>query len=215
MTRLLRDRRLASDLVAASGTGTTGGAMMRVEPVRLPATAAPSGRVADRRRGATALLATVTSVLTIGREPRMVRERFECELASLLKARAVVLRDDPSSSLASAATISVPVPSSSSEWRPRIEAVFDAVVTPDDWTYQLLEAAAHVGTLVLEIERAHGLTGRLARPRSEGAAPLIGSSHAIRNVRERIERVALTDFTILIEGASGPQPHPGFIEVFD
>jgi len=39
------------------------------------------------------------------------------------------------------------------------------------------------------------------------------SSIAIRQVRERIERVAATDFTILIEGASGPQPHCGFIEV--
>jgi hypothetical protein len=42
---------------------------------------------------------------------------------------------------------------------------------------------------------------------------LIGSSDAIKRVRDRIERVAATDFTILIEGASGPQPHPGFIEV--
>jgi hypothetical protein len=33
-------------------------------------------------------------------------------------------------------------------------------------------------------------------------------------VRERIERVAATDFTVLVEGASGPQPHPDFIEVF-
>jgi hypothetical protein len=32
-------------------------------------------------------------------------------------------------------------------------------------------------------------------------------------VRERIERVAATDFTVLVEGASGPQPHPDFIEV--
>lgn len=42
---------------------------------------------------------------------------------------------------------------------------------------------------------------------------LIGSSHGIRAVRDHIERVATTDFTVLIEGGSGPQPHPGFIEV--
>ena len=40
----------------------------------------------------------------------------------------------------------------------------------------------------------------------------IGSSAAIRAVRDRIERVAATDFTVLIEGAFGPQPHPGFID---
>ena len=56
-----------------------------------------------------------------------------------------------------------------------------------------------------------GLPPRL---QPEGAAPLIGSSDAIRRVRDRIERVAATDFTVLIEGASGPQPHPSFIEVF-
>jgi hypothetical protein len=33
-------------------------------------------------------------------------------------------------------------------------------------------------------------------------------------LRDRIERVAATDFTALIEGASGPQPHPSFIEIF-
>jgi transcriptional regulator with AAA-type ATPase domain len=54
----------------------------------------------------------------------------------------------------------------------------------------------------------HTLLGELT------AAPLIGSSVPIRSLRDRIERVATTDFTILIEGASGPQPHPSFIEVF-
>ena len=53
-----------------------------------------------------------------------------------------------------------------------------------------------------------------ARNRNDGAAPLIRSSLAIRLVRDRIERVAATDFTALIEGAIGPQLHPSFIEVF-
>ena len=39
--------------------------------------------------------------------------------------------------------------------------------------------------------------------RRDGAAPLIGSSTIMRGVRERIERVAATDFTVLIEGESG------------
>ena len=51
-------------------------------------------------------------------------------------------------------------------------------------------------------------------PPADGAAPLIGSSRAIKTLRERIERVAATDFTVLIEGASGPEPHPNFIDVF-
>jgi transcriptional regulator with PAS, ATPase and Fis domain len=39
--------------------------------------------------------------------------------------------------------------------------------------------------------------------RRDGAAPLIGSSGVMRAVRDRIERVAATDFTLLIEGESG------------
>ena len=37
----------------------------------------------------------------------------------------------------------------------------------------------------------------------DGAAPLIGSSAVMRAVRERVERVAATDFTVLIDGESG------------
>jgi transcriptional regulator with PAS, ATPase and Fis domain len=58
--------------------------------------------------------------------------------------------------------------------------------------------------MLLELERALG-RGRFAslNRSTDGAAPLIGSSEAIRRVRERIERVAATDFTVLIEGESG------------
>jgi hypothetical protein len=35
----------------------------------------------------------------------------------------------------------------------------------------------------------------------------------MRQVRDRIEKLAATDFTILVEGESGPEPHPSFIEV--
>jgi hypothetical protein len=78
----------------------------------------------------------------------------------------------------------------------------------------MLAAAAQVAGLLIEMERA---TGRwplsVARGRSDGAAPLIGSSLEIRVVRDRIEKVAATDFTLLIEGGSGLQPHGGLVEV--
>src|SRR5688572_33111770 len=41
------------------------------------------------------------------------------------------------------------------------------------------------------------------RMRRDGAAPLIGSSAVMRAVRDRIERVAATNFVTLIEGESG------------
>ena len=42
-----------------------------------------------------------------------------------------------------------------------------------------------------------------SRHHRDGAAPLIGSSSVMRAVRDRIERVAPTDFTVLVEGESG------------
>jgi transcriptional regulator with PAS, ATPase and Fis domain len=86
--------------------------------------------------------------------------------------------------------------------RARLEAVFEPARMLDGWTCQLLDAATHVAALILEIERAYGRSVS-ARARADGAAPLIGSSQAIHGVRERIERVAATDFTVLIEGESG------------
>jgi len=41
------------------------------------------------------------------------------------------------------------------------------------------------------------------RQPGDGAAPLIGSSAVMRALRSRIERIAATDFTVLIEGGSG------------
>ncbi len=74
--------------------------------------------------------------------------------------------------------------------------------TLDAWDRQLLETAAHVLALAFAADTPGG--GRLAEPRAtSGAAPLIGASAQMRELRERIERVALTDFTVLIQGESG------------
>ena len=53
-------------------------------------------------------------------------------------------------------------------------------------------------------QSAHGISLVFApRMRRDGAAPLIGSSAVMRAVRDRIERVAATDFVTLIDGESG------------
>src|SRR5216110_3839762 len=44
---------------------------------------------------------------------------------------------------------------------------------------------------------------RAVSAQRDGAAPLIGSSSVMGMVRDRVEGVALTDFTLLIEGESG------------
>jgi two-component system response regulator HydG len=72
----------------------------------------------------------------------------------------------------------------------------------------MLAVAAHVGALVLEIERARiqimrATLQHAGRPRRDGAAPLIGSTTAMQTLRSNVERVAATDFTVLLEGESG------------
>jgi transcriptional regulator with PAS, ATPase and Fis domain len=62
-----------------------------------------------------------------------------------------------------------------------------------------LTAMAQLGGLVLEVAR----TRPVPAPGTDGAGPLIGSSDLMRVLRERVERVALTDFTALVEGESG------------
>ena len=77
-----------------------------------------------------------------------------------------------------------------------------------EWELQALGMAADVGALVLEIEycrRRLARAGVLPGPKAkrDGAAPLIGSTPVMRTLRSRIERVANTDFTVLLEGESG------------
>src|SRR5688500_4000636 len=159
---------------------------------------APGG---GARCGAAAVLTAATAGLSVVREPRLVRERFEEDVRTLISARSVVLRDEGCGpALAGPNTISLDLPSASPDRRGRIEAVFDATRRLDEWTRRVLEAGAHVAALLLELERAQDRRPQ-RRPR-DGAAPLIGSSAEIQRVRDRIERVAATDFTVLIEGAS-------------
>jgi transcriptional regulator of acetoin/glycerol metabolism len=86
---------------------------------------------------------------------------------------------------------------------PRVQAVFEASCQPDrplaEPDYDMLVALAHVGGLVLEIGRGRTLGTSSAL----GAGPLIGSTDVMKALRAQIERVAATDFTVLIEGESG------------
>ena len=150
---------------------------------------------------AAALLAAVTNGLAGVREPWMVRERFEQQIRTLVRASSVRLRDDVRLAGERGQAVSVDVPGLSPGTR--LEAVFDERPA-DPWARQVLGVAASVAGLLVEIERANGRWPLAsARARRDGAAPLIGSSPAIRAVRDRIEKVAATDFTVLIEGESG------------
>ena len=180
-----------------------------VPPAILPLTLR---RGADRRRGLAALTTAVTTGLALA-DPRAARDRLEEELRGALQARSVRLRDDSAQAVPPPDAVCFDILSSQGEGHARLEVIFDKPRPLDDWTCQLIEAATQLSLMVLELERAIGRVriGSSSNHSTDGAAPLIGSSEAIRRVRERIERVAATDFTVLIEGESGPQPHPNFI----
>ena len=182
---------------------------------RPPSSSAPTGGGPPKRCATAVMLETLTSGLATVREPRLVRERFEEELRALVRATSVTFRHEGDETRRPN-VVSCEVPGSPPfERRSWLEAVFEPARPADERARQMLAAGAQVAGLLLEMERANGRWPLAsARSRSDGAAPLIGSSLGIRTVRDRIERVAATDFTVLIEGASGPQPQPGFIGVF-
>jgi transcriptional regulator with PAS, ATPase and Fis domain len=150
-------------------------------------------------------LRAVASALPGSRETKTARQRFELELCELLNAREVELRDGPAMPRPPHNMISLDV-MSGDYIIGSIDASFDVGSCAfDEWDQGLLDMARQVAALVLLVDRAHrgaGAGGGSAG-RPDGAAPIIGSSGAIRAVRERIERVAATDFMVVIEGESG------------
>ncbi len=131
---------------------------------------------------------------------------FEQHVQRLLAVRTIRLREIPSRYQArlvtptrTAESVVLGVPTADPTVQAVLEASFDRGRTLDDHDFELLTAAAQLGGLVLEAART--------RPVSPGATvqatPLVGSSPALAALRERIARVAQTDFTVLIEGESG------------
>src|SRR5918993_1241667 len=150
---------------------------------------------------ATTLLSAITSGLSVVREPRLVRARFEEELRTLVDARSISVRDCAADTARPPDVISFDVPSAPWTMPARLEAVFESTRVVTESQLRTLSFGAQIASLLVQIECASGGGSRLRR--EDGAAPLIGSSASIHAVRERIERVAVTDFTVLIEGESG------------
>ena len=80
-----------------------------------------------------------------------------------------------------------------------LEVSIDPGLALDAWERQALRQAARVVGLLIAWRNQAPLPGQPPEP----AAPLVGSSAPMRRLREQIERVAATDFTVLIEGECG------------
>ena len=171
-------------------------------------------RQRDRRNAVADMLAALTRALDRRHDVALMRGVFEQTLRRVVPLRTVQLREAGSRWSRRAEMVSGPesvafeVPGADPPLSGLLEATFDPGCRLGEWDFQILGMAAHMGALVLEIERSRlqlaraGLAG-LPRVRRDGAAPLIGSTPVMQALRTQIERVAATDFTVLLEGESG------------
>src|SRR5262245_2297267 len=132
---------------------------------------------------------------------------FERQVRQLLDLRTVRLREVRTRFQARLVTptrtgdsIVLGVPTADPSVQAVLEASYDPLQPLNDPDVDVLMAVAQLGGYVLEVARSRSLArGRTAR----ALAPLIGSTSVMQELRARVERVALTDFTVLIEGESG------------
>ena len=192
-----------------------GGIRFGSPPVMLPSSASPHPpRRRDRRRGFAELLAVVARSVDRRGDIPFIRGAFEDALRRIVPVRSVHLREAAHRWPAAheqgpdAETIALEVPGGDPASPGVLEATFNAGCRLGEWDFQTLSMAAHVGALVMEIERGRmqilraGLAAD-SRARRDAVAPLIGSTPAMALLRSTIERVASTDFTVLLEGESG------------
>jgi len=171
------------------------------------------GRRRERRVGFGDMLAALTRGLDARYDASLMRGTLEQLLRRIVPVRSLHVRDldgrwPTRGESPAAESIALEIPGCDASPQRVLEATFDPGCPIGEWDFQTLGHAAHVGALVLEIERMRGLLARArlltgARPKRNGAAPLIGSTPAMNALRATIERVACTDFTVLLEGESG------------
>jgi DNA-binding NtrC family response regulator len=163
------------------------------------------GEEAQIEGGLGSVLSALGAALTGTASGRDLPAVFENEVRSMLAMRAVRLREIPAryqvrlvtpTRTADAIVLGVPTAGT------RSQAVLEAFCEPNralaDTDIRMLTMIAQLGGLVLEATRARAAAQACSD--GDGAAPLIGSTRQMQALREQIERVALTDFTILIEG---------------
>ena len=202
---------------------TTRAGIVAVPPVPVDGTRFGSGpamltpRQRDRRQALTDLFSALTRALDRQSDVSLMRGAFEQMLRRVVPVRTIHLRDIGSrwsgriDSGGGIETIALDVPGSDPATKSVLEASFDPACRLGEWDFQMLGLAAHVAALVLEIERSRiqliraGVVdaNRSRREGSSKAVPLIGSTPPMDLLRASIDRVAATDFTVLLEGESG------------
>jgi DNA-binding NtrC family response regulator len=168
----------------------------------------------DRRQAMYDFLAALTNAINPPGPSVDLRTVFESAVRQAVPLRAVHLREAASSwtlrqeSLGGTDSLLLDVVGPDHAPRAVLEAIFETASRPSDWQHQFLEMSARMGAFVLEIERARRRPPRINEysvpaPKREAATILIGSTPVMQVLRSKVERVAGTDFTVLLEGESG------------
>lgn len=171
-------------------------------------------RQRERRQALEELIAALGRSLDRHGDAPLMREAFEEMLRRIVHARSIQLRESAggassrSEVRADTELVALDVSGPDSATQGVLEATFDSGDCLGEWDSQMLRLGAHLGALVLEIERNRTQRARVGpstvRAKRDAAAPsLIGSTPAMQRLRSTIERVASTDFTVLLEGESG------------
>ncbi len=171
----------------------------------------PALRRGDRRHHLRTVLATVARALPAQTTHGALRSAFEESLARVFPVRFVRLRDVSAPSwrdeeIRTGERFAFAVPGAEGVPAAVLEAVFDQGRAAGEWDVQVLGLSAQVAALVLEIERLRtqlARAGLVTARRPADASPLVGSTPAMQRLRRTIERVAGTDFTVLLDGESG------------
>ncbi|MFN7914400.1 MAG: sigma 54-interacting transcriptional regulator [Vicinamibacterales bacterium] len=172
-----------------------------------------SRRRRDRRRGIGDVLARLGRVLGTRADPGQLRATFEEALQQVLPVRTISLRDRSArwqperADEGRAETVAFEVPGATPAQRGVLEANFDPLNRLAEWDFQVMGHAAQLAALVLEAERARAQlrsdSAGSGVARAGEAAAFIGTSPAMAALLQRVDRIASTDFTVLIEGESG------------
>src|SRR5262245_66229947 len=195
----------SNDGAGADGTAFgSGGAMLQ-----------PTARQRERRQAFADLLAGLTRAMDRRNDVSLMRGAFEDLRRRTVPVRTIQLREASSRwigrpEVCGAESFAVEVPGADPVNAGVLEATFDPSSGLGEWDFQVLGMAAHLGALVLEIERSRLQLARAGlwaptRVRRDGAAPLIGSTPLMTALRGSIARVSITDFALLLDGERRPR----------
>jgi DNA-binding NtrC family response regulator len=168
----------------------------------------------SERRDIADLLASLSRCLDRRHDISTLRSVFEETIRRIVPVRSIQLREGscPWTRRVDAAgqteAIALEVPAADPDRSGLLEAGFDPACGLDEGHFHTLGIAAHVGSLVLEIERLRLQLARAGlwvggRQVLDGPRTIVGSTPVVHELRATIERVAATDFTVLLEGESG------------